>query len=152
VITISIKLELSRVIFVPRDTTNRLAALGFRFTTRKIVILGTYSDAYKATAYSWLLTVYCSKIYSRLQFFSLSLLSTHLLFTMTDAQLQAELAESKNEIQKLCLSMATPTLHKHLSLISLVPKWSSLESAIPLEEFFDTILSPAQMVRWDEMD
>ena len=57
---------------------------------------------------------------------------------MTDARLQAELAESKNEIQRLRerLSMDTPTVHKDLSLISLVQKWSGLESAVPLEEFF----------------
>jgi len=57
---------------------------------------------------------------------------------MTDARLQAELAESKNEIQKLRerLSMGTPTVHKDLSLISLAPKWSGLESAVPLEFFY----------------
>jgi hypothetical protein len=57
---------------------------------------------------------------------------------MTDARLQAELAESKNEIQKLSerLPMGTPTEHKDLSLMLLVPKWSGIKSDIPLEEFF----------------
>jgi len=73
---------------------------------------------------------------------------------MTDATLQAELAESKNEIQKLRerLSMGTPTVHKDLSLISLVPKLPGLEFAVPLEEFFDSIESSAQIGRWDEID
>ena len=52
-----------------------------------------------------------------------------MVFTMTDARLQTELAESKNEIQRLHerLSMSTPKFHKELSLISLVVKgqvWS----------------------------
>jgi hypothetical protein len=34
----------------------------------------------------------------------------------------------------------------------LVPKWSGLESAIPLEEFSDNIESSAQIGRWDETD
>ena len=73
---------------------------------------------------------------------------------MTDARLQAELAESKNEIRKLRerLSMGTPTVHKDLFLISLVPKWSCLEFAVPLEEFFDSIESSGQIERWDEID
>jgi hypothetical protein len=60
---------------------------------------------------------------------------------MTDAKLQAELAESKNEIQKLRerLPMGTPTVHKDFSLISLVPKCSGLDSVVPLEEYFDII-------------
>ena len=37
-------------------------------------------------------------------------------------------------------------------LISLVPKWSGLESGVPLEEFFDSIESSAQIGRWDEID
>ena len=48
--------------------------------------------------------------------------------------------------------MGTPTVHKDLFLISLVPKWSGLESAVPLEEFVDTIESSAQIGRWDEID
>jgi hypothetical protein len=73
---------------------------------------------------------------------------------MTDARLQAKLAKSKIEIQKLRehLCMGTPTVYKDLSLISLVPKWSGLESAVPLEEFFDSIESSAQVGKWDEID
>ena len=73
---------------------------------------------------------------------------------MTDARLQAKLAKSKIEIQKLRehLCMGTPTVYKDLSLISLFPKWSGLESAVPLEEFFDSIESSAQVGRWNEID
>ena len=56
---------------------------------------------------------------------------------MTDARLQAELAESKNEIQRLRerLSVGTPTVHKDLSLISLVPKRSGSEPTKHVEKF-----------------
>jgi hypothetical protein len=45
---------------------------------------------------------------------------------MAEARLQAELAESQAEIQRLKerMFLGTPTVHKDLSLISLVPKWS----------------------------
>ena len=73
---------------------------------------------------------------------------------MTDIRLQAELAESKAEIQRLRegMSMGKPTVHKDLSLISLVPKWSGLESAVPLEEFFTIIEGSAQKGRWEQAD
>jgi hypothetical protein len=73
---------------------------------------------------------------------------------MTDARLQAELADSKAEIQRLreCTSMGTPAVHKDLSLISLIPKWSGLESGVPLEEFLKNIDGSAQIGRWSEAD
>ena len=66
---------------------------------------------------------------------------------MTHVRLQAQLAESKAEIQKLRerMPMGTPTVHKDLSLISLVPKCSGLESAVPLED-------SAQIGRWEQAD
>jgi len=44
---------------------------------------------------------------------------------MAEARLQAELVETKAELQRLRdrVSIGTPTVHKDLSLISLVPKW-----------------------------
>ena len=56
---------------------------------------------------------------------------------MTDARLQAELAESKIEIQRLRerLSVGTPTVHKDLFLISLVRKWSGSEPTKHVEKF-----------------
>ena len=50
------------------------------------------------------------------------------------------------------MSMGTPTVHKDLSLISLVPKWPGLESAVPLEEFFASIEGSAQIGRWEQAD
>jgi hypothetical protein len=38
------------------------------------------------------------------------------------------------------------------SLISLVPERSGLESAVPLEEFFDSIEGTAQIWRWEQAD
>jgi hypothetical protein len=45
---------------------------------------------------------------------------------MAHAQLEQELEESKAEIQRLRerMSLGTATVHKDLSLISLIPKWS----------------------------
>jgi hypothetical protein len=59
---------------------------------------------------------------------------------MTD-RLQAGLAETKAELQRLRkrVSVGTHTVHKDLSLISLIPKWSGAETGIPLEEFLSVI-------------
>jgi len=53
---------------------------------------------------------------------------------MTDVRLQAELEEPKQEIRRLreSLPLGTPTVHKDLSLVSLVPKWSGAETAVLL--------------------
>ena len=58
------------------------------------------------------------------------------------------------EIQRLRdrLSIAMPTVHKDLSLISLFPKWSGLESGVPLEEFFSSIEGSALIGRWEQSD
>ena len=73
---------------------------------------------------------------------------------MAEARLQTELLESKNEIARLKerLSTAMPTVHKDLSLISLIPKWSGLEAGVPLEEFFSSIEGSAQIGRWEQSD
>ena len=73
---------------------------------------------------------------------------------MQHASLQAQLLESKAEITRLRerLSIGTPTVHKDLSLISLVPKWSGSESAISLEEFFENIENAAKIGRWHSSD
>jgi len=73
---------------------------------------------------------------------------------MQDASLRAQLLESKAEITRLRegLSTGTPTVHKDLSLISLVPKWSGCESAVSLEEFFENIESAAKIGRWHSSD
>lgn len=57
---------------------------------------------------------------------------------MAEARVQAELVQTKADLQRLRdrVSIGTPTIHKDLSLISLVHKWSGSETAVPLEEFF----------------
>ena len=73
---------------------------------------------------------------------------------MADAKLQAELEQSEAEIVRLRerMSMGLPTVHKDLSLISLIPKWSGSESAVPLEEFLAIVDSAARIGNWDQTD
>jgi len=58
-------------------------------------------------------------------------------------RLQEELAQTRSELQQLKERMETGavTVHKDLSLASLIPKWSGSDSTISLEEFF-LALSP----------
>jgi hypothetical protein len=72
---------------------------------------------------------------------------------MTD-RLQVELAETKAELQQLRerVSVGTHTVHKDLSLISLIPKWSGAETGIPLEEFVSAIESSALIGLWEDRD
>ena len=69
---------------------------------------------------------------------------------MAEARLRAEFEESKAEIHRLNVRLSTgvPTLHKDLSLISMVPEWSGAESEVPLDEFFSCIEVPASIGRW----
>ena len=46
----------------------------------------------------------------------------------------------------------TPTVHKDLSLISLIPKWSGSETGIPLEEFLSSIERSSRMGLWRDTD
>jgi len=68
-------------------------------------------------------------------------------FTMTDARFLAEVTETKGELQRLkgLMSMGAPTVHKDFSLISLVPKWSGLDSEVTLEEFLTSIEASAKI-------
>jgi hypothetical protein len=72
---------------------------------------------------------------------------------MTD-RLQAEMLQTKNELHRLRehMSLGAPTVHKDLSLISFVPKWSGLDSAVTLEEFFASIEASAKIGCWEESD
>jgi len=69
-------------------------------------------------------------------------------------RLRLELEESNSEIAQLRdgLSMETPTIRKDLSLISLLPKWSGAETAVPLEEFLSSIEGAAKVDRWTQED
>jgi len=73
---------------------------------------------------------------------------------MEVAKLQAELEQSKAEIVRLRerMSMCLPTVHKDLSLISLIPKWPGSESAVPLQEFLASVDSAARIGNWDQRD
>src|SRR5215469_4346225 len=72
---------------------------------------------------------------------------------MTD-RLQAELVEAKAEVQRLKerMSLGVPTVHKDLSLVALVPKWSGQDSVVTLEEFFSSIEGSARIGKWDDAD
>jgi hypothetical protein len=72
---------------------------------------------------------------------------------MTD-RLQAELLETKNELHRLRerMSLGAPVVHNDMSLISLVSKWSGLDSAVTLQEFFASIEASAKIGRWEESD
>ena len=67
---------------------------------------------------------------------------------------QQELEESKSEIQRLRerMSLGTPTVHKDLSLISLIPRWSGSDSTNYLEEFISTLEASARIGRWEPKD
>ena len=73
---------------------------------------------------------------------------------MSEARILSELTETKDELQRLKerMSIGTPTVHKDLSLISLVPKWSGLDSGVTLEEFLASIETSAKLGRWLEND
>ena len=62
-------------------------------------------------------------------------------------RLQEELAQTSLELQQLKARMETGavTVHKDLSLVSLIPKWSGSDLTISLEEFF-LALSP--QLKW----
>jgi len=70
---------------------------------------------------------------------------------MADARLRAELAEAKAEFQRLKdrMPVGTPTVHKDLSLITLVPKWTGTDAAVTLEEFIFSIESSILIGRWE---
>jgi hypothetical protein len=75
-------------------------------------------------------------------------------FKIAEPCLQQEHAESKLEIQRLreSLSLGTPTVHKDMSLIFLIPKWPESETADPLEEFISSLEAAARVGRWQESD
>jgi len=50
------------------------------------------------------------------------------------------------------MPVGTPTVHKHLSLITLVPKWTGTDAAITLGEFISRIEISARIGKWEEAD
>ena len=73
---------------------------------------------------------------------------------MDGARLQAELAETKAEINRLKESstVATPVVDKDLSFVSRVTKWSGSDSSISLVHFFSRIESASCMGKWQDRD
>jgi hypothetical protein len=70
-----------------------------------------------------------------------------------NAQLRAELNKAKIEVQSLRdnIALTNPPLHKDLSLVTLVPKFSGSD-IITLEEFFSTLDRLLRIGRWTETD
>jgi len=69
-----------------------------------------------------------------------------------EARLKLELSEAQLEIQRLRerLSTTPPTVHKDLSLVSRVLKWSGSGSAIALEEILPSSEGSARIGHWWE--
>jgi hypothetical protein len=61
---------------------------------------------------------------------------------MAEAKLTADLLEARAELQRLrdSISVGAPTIHKDMSLITLIPKWTGSDSAVTLEEFLASIV------------
>lgn len=73
---------------------------------------------------------------------------------MADARLE-ELLEAKNELRRHRESIplgTTPTAHKDLSLILVIPRWSRSDATATLEEFLESIESSGLMGRWSKND
>jgi hypothetical protein len=73
---------------------------------------------------------------------------------MQDSNLQVQLSEAKAQTARLRerLSVGVPRVHKDLSLVSLVPRWSGADSATFLEEFIEGVGCAAQPGRWTSAD
>ena len=73
---------------------------------------------------------------------------------MSHNRLQAELLEVRKEIERLKGASTSTTLivHKDLSLISVIPKWSVSDNTVTLEEFLESIESSGRIERWIEND
>jgi hypothetical protein len=73
---------------------------------------------------------------------------------MAEARLQNELFEDRNEIKRLpdSMSIGTPTFHKDMSMITLVPKWTGYDSTVTLEKFLSSIEAGARIGRWEDND
>jgi hypothetical protein len=72
----------------------------------------------------------------------------------TSSRLQNELTETKAELKRLreSLALGPPTLHKDLSLVPLIPKWSGSDSTVNLEEFLSSVEAAARICMWQNED
>jgi hypothetical protein len=73
---------------------------------------------------------------------------------MAEAKLQVELEQARQEVARLRERLTTglPAVHKDLSLISLVPKWSGANAIVPLEEFLASVEGAAKIGNWNSND
>ena len=73
---------------------------------------------------------------------------------MAESRLQAKLQKTKSELLRLRarVFVGTLTIHKDLSLISLIPKWLGTDSTVTLEELFSNIEASARIGRWEDSD
>ena len=76
---------------------------------------------------------------------------------MAEARLQDEILGTKAKIQRLResisnMSLGSPIVHKDLSLVTLVPKWSGSDASVTLEEFLSSIESAAKIGHWSDPD
>ena len=74
---------------------------------------------------------------------------------MSHEQLKAELLQARKEIERLIereSANTTPIVHKDLSLISVIPKWSGSDDTVTLEEFLESIESSGSIGQWTEND
>ena len=76
---------------------------------------------------------------------------------MAEAHLQDEILGAKSEIQRLgesisSMSVGSPIVHKDLSLVTLVPKWSGSDASVTLEEFLSSVESAAKIGHWSDPD
>jgi len=74
---------------------------------------------------------------------------------MSHEHLKAQLLEARKEIERLRereSTNTTPIVHKDMSLISVIPKWSGSDDTVTLEEFLESIGSSGRLGRWTEND
>jgi len=73
---------------------------------------------------------------------------------MAEAKLHTDLLEARAELQRLrdSMSVGAPTIHKDMSLVTLIPKWTGSDSAVTLEEFLASVESAARIGRWVDSD
>jgi hypothetical protein len=76
---------------------------------------------------------------------------------MAEPRLQDEILGTKAENQPLresisSMSVGWPIVHKDLSLVTLVPKWSGSDASVTLEELLSSIESAAKIGHWSDQD
>ena len=73
---------------------------------------------------------------------------------MAEARLQAGMAQAKLDFQRLKdrIPVGNPTVHKDLSLITLVPMWTGTDAAVTLEEFISSMERSVHIGRWKAAD